>query len=64
MSKMKSHSGLNKRVKKRAGKTVKITQAGYQHNTGKKSAKHNRQTRKLSLISKADMKRLKTMLKK
>ncbi len=64
MPKMKSHSGLNKRAKQRAGKTVKITRAGYQHNTGKKPTKLNRKLRQLSLMSKADMKRLRTMLKK
>ncbi len=63
MPKLKSHSGLAKRAKQRPGGTVKISQAGNQHNTGKKSSSKNRKLRKSTLMSKDDVKRLKTLIK-
>ncbi|HHU54464.1 MAG TPA: 50S ribosomal protein L35 [Mollicutes bacterium] len=63
MPKMKTHKGLSKVVKVRPGGTVKIGKAGGRHNTGKKNAAHNRNVRKGSLISEADYKRVKDLIK-
>ena len=63
MPKLKTHKGVAKVSKKRPGGTVKITKAGGQHNTGKKNAAYNRDVRKGSLMSKSDMKRLKSVIK-
>ncbi len=63
MPKMKTHKGLSKVTKVRPGGTVKINKAGGRHKTGKKNAASKRNIRKSSLLSKADYKRVKDLIK-
>ena len=63
MPKMKTHKGLSKVAKVRPGGTVKIGKAGGRHKTGKKNAAYNREVRKGSLLSEADYKRVKDLIK-
>ncbi|MDD4547483.1 MAG: 50S ribosomal protein L35 [Bacilli bacterium] len=63
MPKMKTHKGLSKVAKVRPGGTVKIGKAGGRHKTGKKNAAYNREVRSGSLLSKADFKRVKDLIK-
>ena len=60
----KTHKGTAKVLKVRPGGTVKIGKPGTRHNTGKKNAASNRAGRKGALLSKADMNRLKSLIKK
>ena len=62
MPKMKTHKGTSKVCKVRPGGTVKIGKPGTRHNTGKKNAASNRKGRKGSLLSKADMNRIKDLI--
>jgi large subunit ribosomal protein L35 len=62
MPKLKTHKGTAKVVKVRPGGTVKIGKPSTRHNTGKKNSAFNRRGRKGSLMSKADMRRLKEIL--
>lgn len=62
MPKMKTHKGTAKVCKVRPGGTVKIGKPGTRHNTGKKNAASNRRGRKGSLLSKADMSRIKDLI--
>lgn len=62
MPKLKTHKGTKKVCKVRPGGTVKIGTPGSRHNTGKKNAASNRKSRKGSLLSKADMNRLKSVM--
>lgn len=64
MPKMKSHSGLAKRVKKTGSGKLKRSHAYTSHLAPKKSTKQKRHLRKSSLISKGDYKRIKLMLQK
>ena len=59
MPKLKTHKGTAKVCKVRPGGTVKIGKPGSRHNTGKKNRVQNRNSRKGSLLSKADQNRLK-----
>jgi ribosomal protein L35 len=63
MPKMKTHKGTAKVCKVRPGGTVKIGKPGTRHNTGKKNAASNRRGRQGSLLSKADMNRIKDLIK-
>ncbi len=62
MPKIKTHKGTAKVAKVRPGGTIKIGHPGTRHNTGKKNAASNRVGRKASVMSKSDMKRLKSVL--
>ena len=62
MPKQKTHKGMAKVCKVRPGGTVKIGKPGTRHNTGKKSSVSNRASRKGSLLSTADYKRLKEII--
>lgn len=62
MPKLKTHKGTAKVAKVRPGGTVKIGKPSTRHNTGKKNSAANRKGRKGSLMSKADMSRLKNIL--
>lgn len=63
MPKLKTHKGTAKVCKVRPGGTVKIGKPGSRHNTGKKNRVQNRNSRKGSLLSKADQNRLKNIVK-
>ena len=63
MPKLKTHKGTAKVCKVRPGGTVKIGKPGSRHNTGKKNRVQNRNSRKGSLLSKADQNRLKNISK-
>ena len=62
MPKMKTHRGAAKRFKKTASGRVSRTRANRQHILTKKATKRKRRLRKGALVSKADEKRLKSML--
>lgn len=62
MPKQKTHKGIAKVCKVRPGGTIKIGTPGSRHNTGKKNTASNRKSRKGSLLSKSDYKRLKETL--
>ena len=64
MPKIKSHSGLNKKLKQRKGGTISIKHPGFGHNLGKKKTKVNRKKRSASNLSHSDYKRFKNVLKK
>lgn len=64
MPKMKTHKGTAKVCKVRPGGTIKIGTPGSRHNTGKKNAASNRKSRKGSLLSNSDYKRIKINLGK
>ncbi len=63
MTKLKTHKGIAKVTKLRPGKKISINRVGGNHNTGKKSTAFNRRVRKSVLMSKADINRLRKMLK-
>lgn len=62
MPKMKSHKGIKKAMRTRPGGTAVIGRPGSRHKTGKKSAVINRKNRAGSTLSKADEKRLKSLI--
>ncbi|MBE6160424.1 MAG: 50S ribosomal protein L35 [Lactobacillales bacterium] len=62
MPKQKTHKGTAKVCKVRPGGTIKIGTPGSRHNTGKKNAAANRKSRKGSLLSNGDYKRLKDLI--
>lgn len=64
MPKMKSHSGLAKRVKRTGSGKLKRGRAYTSHLAPRKSVKQRRQLRKASLISNSDYKRIKRLLLK
>lgn len=61
-NKMKTHKASSKVFKKRQSGSIKITNQGTNHNTGKISAKRSRQKRKGSSLSKSDYKRIKDII--
>ncbi len=63
MPKLKTHKGTAKKVKVRPSGSVKIGHPGTRHNTGKKNAASNRNGRSAVTMSKADMNRLKDVIK-
>lgn len=64
MPKMKSHSGLAKRVKKTGSGKLKRGSAYTSHRFHGKTTKQKRHLRKASLVSASDYKRIKLMLQK
>jgi large subunit ribosomal protein L35 len=62
MPKQKTHKGTAKVLKVRPGGTVSIGCPGSRHNTGKKSAKHNRTMRAGNTLSSGDARRLKNLI--
>ncbi len=62
MAKQKSHGGISKKIKVRAGKTTKMGRPGGNHNTGKKSTTFNRKNRKGTSLSKGDSNRYKKVI--
>ena len=63
-NKMKSHRGAMKRVRLTAGGKVKRFKAYKSHILNKKSAKRKRGLRQATLLSKADLKRIKRAIAK
>ncbi|MDQ0359773.1 50S ribosomal protein L35 [Breznakia pachnodae] len=64
MPKMKSHSGLAKRVKKTGSGKLKRGHAYTSHRFHGKTKKQRRHLAKSTLVSSSDYKRIKLMLKK
>lgn len=62
MPKMKTHSGLSKRVKRTASGKLKRAQAFAYHKSESKSAKRKRHLRGTTLISASDVRRIKQLL--
>lgn len=62
MGKMKTHRGSAKRFKRTASGRIKRYKAYKGHLTGKKSAKRVRNLRKSALVSKADQRRIDSMI--
>lgn len=62
MPKMKTHRGAAKRVKRTASGQLKRSRAFTSHLFANKSTKQKRQLRKARLVSKSDMKRVKTII--
>ena len=62
MPKIKKHSGCAKVFRTNKNGISKIGKPSSRHNTGKKSAKFNRNSRKGSTLSKADHNRLKNVI--
>lgn len=64
MPKMKTHSGLKKRIKRTSGGKLKRGHAYTSHLAHNKSHKQKKHLAKATLISKSDYKRIKTRLPK
>ena len=64
MPKMKTHSGLAKRVKRTGSGKLKRSHAYTSHRFHGKTKKQRRQLAKSGLVSSADYKRIKLMLQK
>lgn len=64
MPKMKSHSGLAKRVKKTGSGKLKRSHAYTSHRFHGKTKKQRRHLAKSALVSSSDTKRIKLMLQK
>lgn len=64
MPKMKSHSGLNKRVKQTASGKLKRGHAYMSHLAPNKTKKQKRHLKKPGLVSPSDYKRIKSLLVK
>lgn len=62
MPKMKTHRGLAKRVKMTGTGKLKRSHSFTSHILTKKTPKRKRNLRKATLVSKGDMKRIKTLL--
>jgi large subunit ribosomal protein L35 len=62
MPKMKSHSGVSKRVKVTGTGKLVAKQCGLRHKMEKKSSEHTRRLTGWEPVSKVDSKRLKKML--
>lgn len=63
MPKQKTHKGISKKIKVRAGGSTKIGRPGGNHKTGKKSTTFSRKNRKGSILSTGDAKRYKSELR-
>ena len=61
-NKMKTHKGMKKVFKVRKSGSIAMSHQGVLHNTGKISAKTNRQKRNASELNKADYKRIKDLI--
>lgn len=64
MPKMKSHSGLAKRVKKTGSGKLKRSHAYTSHRFHGKTKKQRRQLAKSGIVSNSDYRRIKLMLQK
>ncbi|MBO8156425.1 MAG: 50S ribosomal protein L35 [Bacillaceae bacterium] len=64
MPKMKTHKGSQKRFRKTGKGKFKRSHAYTSHLFSNKSQKQKRKLRKATLLSKSDLKRIKTMLPK
>lgn len=64
MPKMKSHSGLKKRIKRTGSGKLKRSQAYTSHLAHNKTHKQKKHLAKSSLVSKSDYKRIKSRLAK
>lgn len=62
MPKMKTHKGTKKVINQRPGGTIAIGRPGSRHNTGKKSTDISRRNRAGSLLSRADRRRIKSLI--
>jgi large subunit ribosomal protein L35 len=62
MPKMKSHSGIGKRVRVTAGGKVVHEPAGKRHKLEKKTSRHTRRLSGLTVLDKVDVKRVKKLL--
>lgn len=58
----KTHKGLSKVAKVKPNGTIKITKAGGNHKSGKKTTKATRNYAQSSLLSSGDHKRLKELM--
>lgn len=63
MPKIKTHKGLQKKLRIKQSGLITIGHPGGRHNLGKKSQKVNREKRKESILSKADSNRFKKVLR-
>jgi len=63
-NKMKSHRGASKRIRLTASGKVKRNKAYKSHILNKKTAKRKRGLRQATLLSKADLKRIKRAIAK
>lgn len=61
-NKMKTHKGLKKVLNVRKSGSITVSHQGVLHNTGKRTAKTNRQKRNKSELHKADYKRIKDLI--
>ncbi|MBQ1073966.1 50S ribosomal protein L35 [Micromonospora sp. C31] len=62
MPKMKSHTGMGKRVKVTGKGKIVAQQAGLRHNLEKKSSTRTRRLTGTVVLAKADVKRIKKLL--
>ncbi|MDQ0188798.1 50S ribosomal protein L35 [Alicyclobacillus cycloheptanicus] len=62
MPKMKTHSGLSKRVKKTASGQLKRAHAFAYHKAAAKTPKRKRHLRGTTLVSRGDTRRIKQMI--
>ena len=61
-NKMKTHKGMKKVFKVRKSGSIAMSHQGVLHNTGKRTAKTNRQKRNASELHKSDYKRIKDLI--
>lgn len=62
MPKMKTHKGTAKKIRVRQSGSFSIGHPGSRHNLGGKSSKVNRKKRSQSALTRADKRRLKTLI--
>ena len=61
-NKMKTHKGMKKVFKVRKSGSISMSHQGVLHNTGKRTAKTNRQKRNGQELNKSDYKRIKDLI--
>ena len=61
-NKMKTHKGMKKVFKVRKSGSISMSHQGVLHNTGKRTAKTNRQKRNVSSLDSSDYKRIKDLI--
>ena len=61
-NKMKTHKGMKKVFNKRKSGSITMSKQGVLHNTGKRTAKTNRQKRNGNELDKSDYKRIKDLI--
>ena len=61
-NKMKTHKGMKKVFKVRKSGSIAMSHQGVLHNTGKRTAKTNRQKRNKNSLDKSDYKRIKDLI--